>query len=68
MKRFDSLSHYNLVHTLIQMPAMKIPDAEAAVDREAREVASVTIEQGEEQRRRLFWKQKETKRKSNLRH
>ena len=68
VKRFNSISPCNLVHTFIQMPAMKIPDAEAAVDREAREVASVAIEQGEEQRRRLFWKQKETKRKSNLRH
>ena len=35
MKRFDSISHYNLVHTRIQMPkAIKIRDAEAAVDKE----------------------------------
>ena len=35
MKRFNSISHYNLVHTFIQMSeAMKIPDAKAAVDKE----------------------------------
>ena len=34
-KGFNSLSHENLVHTFIPMlPAMKIPDAKAAVDRE----------------------------------
>ena len=31
----NSSSHYNLVHKFIPMPqAMKIPDAEAAVDEE----------------------------------
>ena len=34
VKRFNSISPCNLVHTFIQMPAMKIPDAEAAVDKE----------------------------------
>ena len=34
-KGFNSLSHYNLVHTPISShPAMKIPDAKAAVDKE----------------------------------
>ena len=34
-KRYNSISHCNLVHTFIPMPqAMKIPDAKAAVDKE----------------------------------
>ena len=34
-KGFTSMSHYNLVHKFIPLPrAMKIPDAEAAVDQE----------------------------------
>ena len=34
-KGFTSMTHYNLVHKFIPMPqAMKIPDANAAVDKE----------------------------------
>ena len=34
-KGMNSLNHYNLVHKYIPMPlAMKIPDAQAAVDKE----------------------------------
>ena len=34
-KGYTSMTHYNLVHTFIPMPqAMKIPDANAAVDKE----------------------------------
>ena len=51
---FNSMSHYNLVYKFIPMlQAMKIPDSKAAVDNklgEARKVASVAIEPGEEQK------------------
>ena len=34
-KGFTSMTHYNLVHKIIVLPqAMKIPDAQAAMDKE----------------------------------
>ena len=48
------MTHYNLVHKFIPVPlAMKTLDAKAAVNKEwekPRKVASVAIEQGEEQK------------------
>ena len=44
MQEFISLSHYNLVHKFVPMPqAMKIPDAEAAVDKEWRSSKSCQL-------------------------
>ena len=40
---FNSLSHYNLVHKFVPMPqAMKIPAAEAAVDKEWEKLAKIS--------------------------
>ena len=54
-KGFTPMSHYNLGHNFIPMPqAMKILETKAAVEGKSRA------------KRRLFWKHKETKRKSTL--
>ena len=66
----NSLQHYNLVHKFIPMPqAMKIPDAKAVVDKAWKELETILawdFEKKSRARRRLFWKHKETKRKSTL--
>ena len=41
-KGINSLSRYNLVHKFIPMPAFKIPDAKAAVDKEWEKVGENT--------------------------
>ena len=41
-KRFTSMTHYNFVRKLIPMPqAMKIPDAQAAVDKEWKKLETI---------------------------
>ena len=57
-KGFNSISHCNLVHKCLPMPqAMKISEAKAASGQgmgEARKVACVAIEQGEEQKKEVI--------------
>ena len=68
---FTSMTHYNVVHNFIPMPqAMKIPDAKAAVDKERKKFETIRawIWKKSREKRRLFWKHKETKRKSTLQH
>ena len=71
-KGYKSISQYNLVHKFLPMPqAMKIPDAKAVSAQgmgEARKVACVAIEQGEEQKKRSFWKHKKSIEQSFLPH
>ena len=69
-KGCNSTSHYNLVHNS-DAPSDANSGCEGSSGQgmgEARRVASVAIEQGEEQKRRSFWKHKERKRKSTLPH
>ena len=41
-KGYNSMSHYNLVHKFIPMPqAMKIPTAQAAVDKEWKKLETI---------------------------
>ena len=68
-KGFTSMTHYNMVHKFIPMPqAMKNPDAKAAVDEEWKKLETYGIWKKSRAKRRLFWKHKETKRKSTLEH
>ena len=71
-KGFTSMTHCNLVYEFIQMPqSMKIPDAKAAVDKEWKKLETTpawNLEQVKSKKRKLFWKHKETKRKSTLLH
>ena len=65
-----SMSHYNLAHKFIPMPqAMKIPDAKSRSGHgmeKVRDDPSIEFGQKSRAERRLFWKHKETKRKSIL--
>ena len=71
-KGYNSTEHYNLVHKFIHMPqAMKIPDAKAAVVNEWNKLQKIPawqLDKVKSKKRRLFWKHKETTRKSTLLH
>ena len=62
-KGFNSSGHYHLVHKFGPMP-----QAMGQRMGEARTVASVAIDQGEEQKRSSFLKHSKRKRKSTLLH
>ena len=60
------MTHYNLVRKFIPVPqAMKIPDAEAAMDKNWKKLETIPAWQLEKStaRRWLFWRHKETKKK-----
>ena len=67
-----SRNHETAVHKFIPMPqAMKIPDAKSALDEEWKKLETTPVwnlEKKSRARRRLFFKHKETTRKSTLPH
>ena len=70
-KGFTSVTQDNVVHKFIPMPhATTIPDAKTAVDKEWKKLETIPAWDLDKSRARsrLFWKHKETKRKSSLLH
>ena len=65
-KGFTSMTHYTLVHKFVPLPqAMKIPDAKEAVDKEWKKLETISAWQLDKvkSKKRLFWKNKENKKK-----